>query len=98
MKRCTHAFNVRLLEHGTAFTEHVFEHGYVSHYHDFGNYDRTIEVECMDCGYHRTFRKRRPKWVERWVEFFTSGCEDTVAAGDAAATDEHREQEDRTND
>ncbi len=59
---CKHK-NIVIIEHGTAYTNHVREDGEWSHQSTLGDYTGIIEVECLDCGLSAQYGKRRPKWL-----------------------------------
>jgi len=63
--RCKHLL-IEIVELGTAYTSHVRARSHEwSHDSSFSDYGQgTIEVTCYDCGYHRRFGKRRPRWVK----------------------------------
>lgn len=67
---CKHN-NISIIEFGTATISHDRElDGHWSHVSDTGRLTGIIEVTCYQCGFSKTYGRKRPKWVLKYMEEF----------------------------
>ena len=67
---CKHKI-VSIVELASAVTSHDREeNGEWTHVSEFGHLTGIIEVTCYECGLSRTYGRKRPKWVVKYIEEF----------------------------